>query len=252
MANELIVDFPEQSHSHDMCPPNRDRDGNDQAVSRGSSPHQAFSHGHSRRERSHRHGQPEMSNHRSSSRSWNNDSSNDRCHSSRSRRSSDPSLAGITRSVHFAETSSLKFVTKHEDREDVNRQDLWYSQSDIDLMKIAAQNDILEVRDKMASGVPIDYILKEDDDNTVCLMGIENRHTAARAIEVKVCRARCVIAVLQEQEGQQMMDLSTSLFPLWHRQDLIALASFSQTRKAAFRARKLALLHEECVMNCSR
>ena len=36
MANELIVDFPEQSHSHDMCPPNRDC--NDQAVSRGSSP----------------------------------------------------------------------------------------------------------------------------------------------------------------------------------------------------------------------
>jgi len=243
MANELIVDFPEQSHSHDMCPPNRD--GNDQAVSRGSSPHQAFSHGHSRRERSHRHGQPEISNLRS--RSWNHDdSSNDRCHS-RCSRSSDPSLAGITRSVHFAETSSLKFVTKHEDREDVNRQDLWYSQSDIDLMKIAAQNDILEVRDKMASGVPIDYILKEDDDNTVCLMGIENRHTVARAIEVKDSRARCVLAVLQEQERQQMMDLSTST--MWYRQDLIALASFSQTRKAAFRARKLALLHEECVMN---
>eukprot|EP00984_Skeletonema_dohrnii_P035454 scaffold35219_cov172-Skeletonema_dohrnii-CCMP3373.AAC.1 len=196
-------------------------------------------------------GQPEISNHRS--RSWNNDSSNDRHHSRRSRRSSDPSLAGITiRSVHFAETSSLKFVTKHEDREDVDRQDLWYSQSDIGLMKLAAQNDILEVRDKMASGVPIDYILKEEDDNTVCLVGIENRHTAARAIEVKVCRARCVLAVLQEQERQQMMDLSTSPSIMWYRQDLIALASFSQTRKAAFRARKLALLHEECVMNCSR
>ena len=119
-------------------------------------------------------------------------------------------------------------------------------------MKIAAQNDILEVRDKMASGVPIDYILLENDDSIVCLTGIENRHTKALAIELKDSRARCVLAVLQEQERQQMMDLSTSLFPLWHRQDLIALASFSQTRKAAFRARKLALLHEECVMNCSR
>ncbi len=74
--------------------------------------------------------QPEMSNHRS--RSSNNDSSNSHGHSS-----SGPSQAVAARSVRFSETSLLQVVPRHEDREDVDLQDLWYSRADLKLMTLA-------------------------------------------------------------------------------------------------------------------
>ena len=240
MATELIVDFPEHSHRYyNMM---------NLAVGRGRSPHQESLRSHSQ-DRCHRHQQPEMSILRR--RSWNNDSSNGRSRSDSDHLcSSRPSQAGAARSVHFAETSLLKLVTKHDDREDVDRQDLWYSEADLELMKLAALKDVLKVRDQLATGVPIDYFLGENDndDSIVCLMGIESRYSRAHIIEVKACRERCVHAVLQEQERQHMMAVSSSvLFTDWQRQDLIALASFSQTRNAATRARKLGLLHQASV-----
>ena len=246
MTDELIVDFPE--HSHRYC---QNLECKIHAAGRESSSHQASSRSHSqdRCRRRHRHQQPEMSTLRSKSR--NNDSSNNPgCSDSDHSCSSRPSQAGAARSVHFAEKSLLKLVTKHADRQDVDRQDLWYSEADLELMKLAALKDVLKVRDQLATGVPIDYFLGENDndDSIVCLMGIESRYSRAHIIEVKACRERCVHAVLQEQERQHMMAVSSSLlFTDWQRQDLIALASFSQTRNAATRARKLGLLHQASV-----
>ena len=275
MCNELIVDFPERSCrcSYSMRPCG-DREGNYlmrhygdhegnnyDAVREGcSSPrrHLALSRGCTRSSddnfhdmQSHRHGQPEMSN-----------DSRSRIHTSRSR-SCDPPLIVGSRSLHFADTSSLYIVTKHhEEREDVSRHDLWYTQTDTDLMKLAVRSDVLEVRDQMAAhGVSIDSLLDEDDHtseeaiNIVCLMGIESRLTQSRALEVKSCRARCVLAVLEEQKRQKMMDLSSSPTSTEPRWDTIALTSFSQTRDAAMRARKLGKRHQQqcqCVLNSLR
>ncbi len=246
MADELIVDFPE--HSHRFC---QNLECKHHAAGRGGIPHQQVcSHGHSQ-DRCHRHQQPEMSTLRSKSR--NNDSSNNPGRSDSDSDhpcSSRPSQTRVARSVRFAETSLLRLVTRHADREDVDRQDLWYSEADLELMKLAALKDVLKVRDQIASGVPIDYFLGDNghDDSIVCLMGIESRYSRAHIIEVRACRERCVHAVLQEQERQQMMAVSSSLlFTDWQRQDLIALASFSQTRNAATRARKLGLLHQASV-----
>lgn len=295
MCNELIVDFPERSCrcSYSMRPCG-DREGNYlmrhygdhegnnyDAVREGcSSPrrHLALSRGCTRSSddnfdmQSHRHGQPEMSNdetkrgdhnnHRSRTRSCHDSSSRSRIHTSRSR-SCDPPLIVGSRSLHFADTSSLYIVTKHhEEREDVSRHDLWYTQTDTDLMKLAVRSDVLEVRDQMAAhGVSIDSLLDEDDHtseeaiNIVCLMGIESRLTHSRALEVKSCRARCVLAVLEEQKRQKMMDLSSSPTSTEPRWDTIALTSFSQTRDAAMRARKLGKRHQQqcqCVLNSLR
>ena len=251
MANELIVDFPEHSHRHYMnmmCLRDLECECNNHAAGRGSSPHQASSRGHSH-ERCHRHRQPETSSHRSCSKSSNNDSSTCRGHSDHPRLTG-PTKAGTVRSVRFAKTSLLKLVTKHEDREDVDLQDLWYSEVDLELMKLAVLEDVLKVRELMASGVPIDYFFfGENDDSIVCLMGIENRCSKDYVKKIKACRERCVHAVLQEQMMHKMMDASMSLhFTNWNRQDLIALASFSQTRNAATRAHELGLLHQaSCV-----
>ncbi len=201
-----------------------------------------------------------MSNRRSCSSGWYNDfDSSNGCGSSDSDhlRLSGPTQARAVRSVRFAKTSTIKLVTKHEDRGDVDLQDLWYSEADLELMKLAASKDVLKVRQQMASGVPIDYFLGENDDSIVSLMGIEDVYSKAQVTEVRTRRRRCVRAVLQEQEmqQQQMMDGSMSLlFTNWNRQDLIALASFSQTRNAATRAHERALLHQESsvrVMDCS-
>ena len=97
--------------------------------------------GHVSHERCNCHQQPEeMSNHRS--RSSNN------YYSSTSRGHSDngPSLAGAARSVRFAEMSLLKVVSKHDEREDVDLQDLWYSQADLKLMRLAALREELMIR----------------------------------------------------------------------------------------------------------
>ena len=119
-------------------------------------------------------------------------------------------------------------------------------------MKLAARKDALAVRELAATGVPFDYFLGENDDNVVCLMGIEHCLTDARIKQTKASRKGCARAVLQEQERQRLMGLSSILFSDWHRQDLIALTSFSQTGRAAKRARDLGLLHQACVMDCPR
>lgn len=59
---------------------------------------------------------------------------------------SGPFLAIAARSVRFAETSLLQVVTRHEDREDVDLQDLWYSQADLKLMRLDALREKLMVR----------------------------------------------------------------------------------------------------------
>jgi hypothetical protein len=229
MVNELIVDFPRRSYYDRYYMRPQVRESNN-PVGQGRSQHPAFDF-HDKR-RSHRCDEQDRHRFRSSIQPY-----------ASSRRSSRSSLT--TRSVHFAETSLLYIVNKHEDRDDVQRDDLWYTQLDLDLMKLAAQEDVLKVREQMSAGVFIDYLGEDDDtaeegSSIVCIMGIESRLTRERALEVKACRARCALAVLKEQERQKMMDLSSS-------PDMIALASLSQSRDAALRARKLGMLHQQCV-----
>jgi hypothetical protein len=198
MVNELIVDyFPRRSYYDRYYMRPQDRESNN-PVGQGRSQHPAFDF-HDKR-RSHR---CEVDHH--SSKIIDQPYASSR----RPSPSCHPPLTLTTRSVHFAETSLLYIVNKHEDREGVRRDDLWYTQLDLDLMKLAAQEDALKVREQMSAGV---YLVKDDDtaeegSSIVCIMGIESRLTRERALEVKACRARCALAVLKEQERQRMMDL---------------------------------------------
>ena len=120
-----------------------------------------------------------MSNHLS--RSWNVASTDRRRHSDHARSpDAEASQASTARSVQVSRTSFIRFFTKYEDRGDVDYRDLWYSDSDIESMKLAARKDVLEVRELTATGVPFDYFLGENDDNVICLMGIEHCLTDAR------------------------------------------------------------------------
>eukprot|EP00985_Skeletonema_marinoi_P032306 scaffold39098_cov128-Skeletonema_marinoi.AAC.10 len=140
-----------------------------------------------------------------------------------------------TRSVLFADTAKLHIVPRHDDREGVHRNDLWYNGSDYSRMKLANQKSVLKVRAMASAGAPVSYS-GDDGPSDDCLIGLEHLLTPATILGVMACRRRCVRAVLQEQARQRM---NSDIFG-WNN---IAMASFDETRKAAVRARKLGKLH---------
>ena len=142
------------------------------------------------------------------------------------------------RVVRFANTVQLRVVKRHEDT--VVRHELWYTKLEYDLMKLAIERDVLQVRLQALAGAPLSYAGSDDaasEENNVCCIGIEKLLTPAWAFEVKACRARCRRAVLAEQAKQEQ-DPSAKFG--W---DAIALASSAQTWEAVLRARKLGKLH---------
>jgi hypothetical protein len=138
------------------------------------------------------------------------------------------------RSVRFSETSEMCVVPRHEDNDGVRRQDLWYNKADYSRMRLATQRTVLKVREMASAGIPVSY-----SSFDVCLVGIEHLLTPATLLEVKLCRLRCVGAVLEEQARQMMNPYGTFG---WNN---TAMASLSETRRAAVRARKLGKLHRE-------
>jgi hypothetical protein len=145
------------------------------------------------------------------------------------------------RVVRFADTAQLRIVKRHEDT--TPRHELWYTKLEYDLMKLAIERDVLQVRLQALAGAPLSYAGSDDassEENDVCCIGIEHLLTQAWTIEVKACRARCRRAVLAEQAKQEQDPSSASARFKW---EAIALASFTQTRTAVLRARKLGKLH---------
>ena len=142
------------------------------------------------------------------------------------------------RSVRFSETSEMCIVPRHEDNHGVRRQDLWYNKADYSRMKLAATESVLEVREMASAGIPVSYSGDEGSFD-VCLVGIEHLLTPETQLQVRLCRLRCVGAVLAEQ-ARQMMNPSETFG--W---DNIAMASLGESRGAAIRACKLGKLHHE-------
>jgi len=146
------------------------------------------------------------------------------------------------RSVQFADMSEMYIVDRHDDNEDVDRNDLWCNKEDYSRMRLAKKKSVLKVRTMASAGVPISY---SGDDGSCssgdCLIGIEHLLTPTCIAEAKARRARCVRAVLQEQARQKMSP--SSMFG-W---ECIATASFAETRKGAVRARRLGKLHQESI-----
>eukprot|EP00984_Skeletonema_dohrnii_P004203 scaffold1480_cov106-Skeletonema_dohrnii-CCMP3373.AAC.4 len=153
-----------------------------------------------------------------------------------------------TRAVRFADTAKLHIVPRHDDREGVHRNDLWYNGSDYSRMKLANQKSVLKVRAMASAGVPVSYS-GDDGPSDDCLIGLEHLLTPATILGVMACRRRCVRAVLQEQEqARQAMNPSACETFRW---DNIAMASFDETRRAAVRARKLGKLHRDSIKGYS-
>jgi hypothetical protein len=144
------------------------------------------------------------------------------------------------RAIRFADTAQIRMVERHEDYDSENkvaRHELWYTKAEYHSMRLAAREDVLQVRSKAADGSQFNY--PGDDDASVCCIGIEHLLTPACILEVKRCRARCVYAVFAAQARPQ--DPSSPGMD-------IALASMGQTRKVALRARMLGKLHHDSSM----
>eukprot|EP00984_Skeletonema_dohrnii_P023401 scaffold12500_cov80-Skeletonema_dohrnii-CCMP3373.AAC.2 len=88
-----------------------------------------------------------------------------------------------------------------------------------------------------SAGLPVSYSGDDGAPND-CLIGLEHLLTQETAYEVMACRRRCVRAVLQEQARQKMNPSACETL----RWDIIAVASFVESRRAAVRARKLGKL----------
>jgi hypothetical protein len=139
------------------------------------------------------------------------------------------------RVVRFANTAQLRVVKRHEDT--VVRHELWYTKLEYDLMTLAIERDVLQVRLQALAGAAGKKDDASPEENNVCCIGIEKLLTPAWTFEVKACRARCRHAVLAEQAKQEQ-DPSAKFS--W---GAIALASSAQTWEAVLRARELGKLH---------
>ena len=141
------------------------------------------------------------------------------------------------RQVHFAETAQLHIYEPHDN---IARRELWFTRTEYDLMKLAVQEDVLEFRAERTS---IDKAGSDDDAVEVSSgfwIGIAHLLTQSCIDQVRACRARCTVAVLTEQARHGPHASSNK----WEN---IALASLTQTRQPALRARKLAKLHREAL-----
>lgn len=162
-----------------------------------------------------------------------------------------PAHRHCKKSVRFADTSTLYLVHRHDDYEEVDRQDLWYDDSDYFRMTLARQNSVRKVRALASAGVPVSYSGAGHEGSPFheCLIGIERLLTSATIVAVMTCRRRCIRVVLEEQARQrqrQRMNSSESGTEIFGWDD-IAFASIDATRRAAVRARKLGKLHHDSV-----
>jgi hypothetical protein len=137
--------------------------------------------------------------------------------------------------VQFAETATLQIYKRHS----VARRELWFTSTEYDLMKLAVREDVLRAR---AGGMTSKDTADSDAnaERSGFWIGIAHLLSPACIDEVRTCRARCIHAVLTEQERQ---GLSTRL----NSWETIALASFAQTRQPVLRARELSKLHREAL-----
>ena len=126
-----------------------------------------------------------------------------------------------TRSVRFADTAQLYIVGRHEDYKNkinnVARHDLWYTKSDYYSMRRAIEQDVLQVRAQALVGAPFNYAGDDEasasESSVVCCVGIEHLLTPAFILETRACRARCILAVLIAQAGQDISNCSSAGAP---------------------------------------
>jgi hypothetical protein len=138
--------------------------------------------------------------------------------------------------LRFADKpDEVHIVERHEDAHKVPRQELWYTRTEYNSMKLTLQEDRLEVLIK-AQGGSFDYAggnSSSSEGGEVCCIGIEHLLQRESMLHVRDCRLRCTYAVLAEQARQGSDELS------------VALASIGQTRVTARRAVALAKLHKD-------
>ena len=154
-------------------------------------------------------------------------------------------------SVQFADTAQVFIFEHYEDcnGRSVELQELWYTSAEYERMQHAVLEAVVAARRRLMDSagphvenedVPLPFQAEavEGTGRPDCdCIGIEHLLTRATILEVRTCRARCIQAVLEEQERQ-----SASLGLGWNA---IALSSLTQTRRTTLRAQMLGERHRE-------
>ena len=124
------------------------------------------------------------------------------------------------RVVKFADTARIYMVERHEDSQQYNitRHDLWYTESEYYMMKVAFNEDALkEVRSRDSAGDPCIYSCNDDNDSEQEESDIERLMSRANMLRERARMARRNHAYLTEKARQGTAEID------------IALASFEQT-----------------------
>ncbi len=153
-----------------------------------------------------------------------------------------------TGSVRFADTVQLHIYSREEElccKNDAAFHELWYNAADFRSMRLTFEQDVRRVREQGLglAAVPLNNAGNDDDttadESSVCYVGIESFLTVDLMLERAASRERCINAVLVEQARQ---DPSARF-----KCEAIALASSTQTRKVARRARMLGHFHQDSI-----
>ena len=92
--------------------------------------------------------------------------------------------------VRFSESAQLCIVDRHED--DEHKNELWYTKAEYQSMKRKVKRDVLQAR--------VNDVASEEGSGF--WIGISHLLTPVCIREVRVCRIRCIQAVLAEQARQ--------------------------------------------------
>ena len=135
--------------------------------------------------------------------------------------------------VHFAPTSYMSYVQRHPEED---RSRIWYSQVDIDAMKLANKRSIIETHKRLASLSSRDPRENETIPE-VDFFGNENLLTP-RLIRRKIQSRRLVVrAVMKEQARQEESEE--------YNPDRLAKVASKETEWATGRAHAIGFIQKE-------
>ena len=140
--------------------------------------------------------------------------------------------------VQFSKTSSLKLVKCIEDLTNDAISKIWYSSHEYKVMKQENMRDCMVLDSVITTSILdqnlFEKVSKMDD---VTLVGIENTVTPAMIKRIQARRARCINAVLKEQDNQD----STGIYD----PERLARVSSHYSKSSRERARSIGKLYSK-------
>ena len=139
--------------------------------------------------------------------------------------------------VQFSKTSSLKLVTRIDEMSDTSK--IWYSSNDYKAMRAETKRAVQDANDALSALSSSDQDLadKVGNMNDIVLAGIEGIITPRIVKRSRICRAKYMNAVLNEQDEQYSAG--------FYDADRLARAARGCSKSSVKRAQSIALLQSK-------